>query len=128
MGSLPHLGKMIIPLAVGGRFALAIQGDLRASYQLGPGAVLEPHGSRNGSIVLMKVRERAVAQLMAQTNFPNWSYLAGGRNCLEHGERSNQFRGTGKTTPVADSLQNRGALLSEEAVLIVVGIQLQDLA
>src|SRR5437016_2671579 len=121
MDSRPHF-ELIVALAVGGCLALAIQPDFSASYYHRPRAVLKPHCSRDGSIMLMKVWERTVAKLVADTDSPDWSHSASRRNGLEHGKRGNQFRGAGKTPSVADGLQNRCVLLSQEAVQVVIGI------
>jgi len=62
MNSRRHSGESVLALTIGNRPAIAVECNLRRRRRLCSRAVLNPHGTGDGCIVLMQVREGAVAE------------------------------------------------------------------
>src|SRR5258708_33449113 len=113
MDSWSHAGETIITLAVGSRSAVTVERDL-CLYGPGPGAVLQSHRAGDHAVVWMQVRERTVPELVVQTDFPDRAPAVRGGEGVERSERGNQFGGVGKSSSVANGLQDRCVLLGQE--------------
>src|SRR5260370_41785646 len=103
-------------MTIGNRPVMSIECNLRRRRRLCSLAALNTDGTGAGCIVLMQVREGAVAELAADTDFTDRAPAVDGGEGVEQRERSNQFGGVGYSTSVAKRLQNSCILLRQERI------------